>query len=343
MRKRKNGFTLVELLVVIGIIALLISILLPALSKARDAANTVKCAANLHAIGAGFANYIVNYKGVLPASNVFRPNPGTGDAQTQPNFGYIHWSSFIYNDSYAAQPPYQVFRSLAGWGMFQCPALPNGGLAPADTYAGNNDPGLPNDAGPDVVDFQAPRLAYTVNEALCPRGYFSAGVYGTIDVTIPYHYVQAARIRNSGGVILATELGGSSDAATTTGLISGNPSSNSRRPVNGVLAAGFPADKPMTRLSPGNWIWARASSLHTNPQQQLAIGSAVNTTLDYVGRNHGSYKLGTVASFTNDTRTNWDLRKSNFLYLDGHVETKHITETLKGNGEWGDQFYTLDN
>lgn len=63
----RSGFTLVELLVVIAIIALLVAILLPALSKAKEQANRVKCASNLKQLGTAFQLYTSDHKGKFPA------------------------------------------------------------------------------------------------------------------------------------------------------------------------------------------------------------------------------------------------------------------------------------
>src|SRR4051812_778613 len=64
--RSQKGFTLVELLVVIGIIALLISILLPSLNRAREAANRTVCLSNLRQFGMAFNMYAMAYKDNVP-------------------------------------------------------------------------------------------------------------------------------------------------------------------------------------------------------------------------------------------------------------------------------------
>lgn len=96
-----DGFTLVELLVVIGIIALLISILLPALGAARRQANAIKCATSLREIGNAYQMYAMDNKGWFPAAQIQPPTSNYGatyevNGIVYPNSGVgAYWFNFL--------------------------------------------------------------------------------------------------------------------------------------------------------------------------------------------------------------------------------------------------------
>jgi prepilin-type N-terminal cleavage/methylation domain-containing protein/prepilin-type processing-associated H-X9-DG protein len=124
MRRRK-GFTLVELLVVIGIIAALIAILMPALNKARQQALTIKCGSNLHNIGIAMTMYTQQY-GYYP-----------GQAHLGPVI-YAVWPTRLRNLMNGDQ---QVFFCPAQEAGFEWQKITSGGNATAADSPYGYNPG----------------------------------------------------------------------------------------------------------------------------------------------------------------------------------------------------------
>ncbi|HTW94522.1 MAG TPA: prepilin-type N-terminal cleavage/methylation domain-containing protein [Tepidisphaeraceae bacterium] len=116
----RDGFTLVELLVVIGIIALLISILLPALNKARQEAYTTQCASNMRQLALAVLQYAYDNKGKLII----------GEIDANPSYPYRDgwdWASELMYQRYISTPNiYQTHNSmtitLPPSSVFECPA-----------------------------------------------------------------------------------------------------------------------------------------------------------------------------------------------------------------------------
>lgn len=143
----RAAFTLVELLVVIGIIAILISTLLPALARARRAANTVKCSAALRQLGDAFKLYSIDNKGKYPVVKWYirpttappRPVLSNGNQVTA-----LYWQDFLAKyvsknsalNSQGMDPNNQSGFALARAGIFWgCPEWQGrhgGTVTPAD-------------------------------------------------------------------------------------------------------------------------------------------------------------------------------------------------------------------
>jgi prepilin-type processing-associated H-X9-DG protein/prepilin-type N-terminal cleavage/methylation domain-containing protein len=325
-RPLKPAFTLVELLVVIGIIALLIAILLPALAAARQTAQRAACAAKLQQIMIAANIHAVDHKGYWPlagflyGSGSLTGPAGLGDAYTS------HYSYFGFQDIAASNGGDE--RILASITIALGSEMGYPKLLTYDTNA-QEGPALADHNGV-MRHFLCPSQASSPEELqqLCwlYAGQFN-GTYGVGD-TAQLSYVfnegvlgfndnfgrlrgQVARIKQPSKTFFAADgLAGSPGSRTTA-----NWTSISNPPQNFPPPWGFATiynSQPVTANWSGGISLNDCLAVRTNPKTGTKLG-------------------GDAVSFDVIRHR----RKMNIAFCDGHVESRDIPDLVKNPANTG--------
>jgi prepilin-type processing-associated H-X9-DG protein/prepilin-type N-terminal cleavage/methylation domain-containing protein len=298
-----HAFTLVELLVVIGIIALLISILLPALNKARAQAQTVACLSNLRQIGNALLMYANdNHQSLPPGFS----DPGGSEQMvsgSDSSWDLILWSTILHKgDGTLAGFNTAVGGLRPGNSMFMCPAA----VSSADYgHIVGSDP------------YTAWVLHYSCHPRLMPdlNQIDKASARTPQPTLVPYKFAQ---IRRSAEMILLFD--GAQIAVAGAGSIQGYYYANAT-PVGYDLSYGaiFVPNLSNAAMPTCNWLLTGQPGKATAP---TTLGAPI----------FGTNKDNALSQYPfRDIRWRHGNKKNsnaNFLFVDGHCETRMLEQGL---------------